>query len=584
MIKTVRHDFLRFVLAFSLLTIFSCLTSSQVEKPSPEQQDREQKLQELLSALQILDSQARGLRTTFARVRAETEIADSLWVLDESRAKELLIENFKLTFPEKEPNTSISKGKVRSHIPSSTELAARDLRKRILEIASRDRNFVADLLKLQQEISDGLETHLAAASLAKQALDAGDQDTASQYIRSALQADPTEAPAGQVLKLLAQKDRAGADKIIVEYIGLLRSKPSWSFDEMGRVYFVLLQLMFPSLSGDQKVPPPGGSVMREFAFFVIETVTRFEQSGADLRRFRPMLLTSYAAIQRDAPDLMPAFTRLELKSRSESDSAAIPTMEATLKASRTSNEKTLNDTLENGYVDTPTIEAACRRNEFDKARKAVDRLPDAERRKQFFELIDTREAIALANMRRMSRAEALALKLGDASRIIEAYSILIPKADKDNAHKVFLAYRALDQLRKATAIPLPLPSGVPTQLTPSASVNDLRLSALNKLFFLAGSLDDELMQAILQETIQAINRTEVDSGQGRLGFDANVFKQVMSKDQVQAEQAANALTDPLRRIVALAVIIKCKIESIPLEGKSQANKTKVETENRAQRP
>jgi hypothetical protein len=76
------------------------------------------------------------------------------------------------------------------------------------------------------------------------------------------------------------------------------------------------------------------------------------------------------------------------------------------------------------------------------------------------------------------------------------------------------------------------------------------------------SLDNDLEQSVLQETILAMNRTDVDSGQGRLGFDPDVFREATARNQLQTEQAVSSISDPLRRIVATAVVDKWKLDDL----------------------
>jgi hypothetical protein len=168
--------------------------------------------------------------------------------------------------------------------------------------------------------------------------------------------------------------------------------------------------------------------------------------------------------------------------------------------------------------------------------------------------------MALTSKGRLDNAEVLVLKLRGAVRIIEAYGALIGKSDKP-AQKISLGYRALEQLRRASNQPENSPL-MPAGLGPTGREIDPKLSSLSKLFLIIVSLDDDLAQSVLQETILAMNRTDVDSNQGRLGFDSTLFREATAKNQLQAEQAAGSISDPLRRIVALAAIDKWKIDRL----------------------
>src|SRR5205807_7585454 len=168
--------------------------------------------------------------------------------------------------------------------------------------------------------------------------------------------------------------------------------------------------------------------------------------------------------------------------------------------------------------------------------------------------------MALASKGAIDDAEVLVLKLRGAVRIIEAYGALIAKFDKP-AQKISVGYRALEQLRRASNQPEISPM-MPGGLGPTGREIDPKLSSLSKLLLIIVSLDDDLAQSVLQETILAMNRTDVDSNHGRLGFDPTLFKEASAKNQLQAEQAAGSISDPLRRLVALAAIDKWKIDRL----------------------
>ena len=139
---------------------------------------------------------------------------------------------------------------------------------------------------------------------------------------------------------------------------------------------------------------------------------------------------------------------------------------------------------------------------------------------------------------------------------------MIAKYANDTPQKVSMGYRALNQLRTATNVPPSPLAGLPEGLAPSGREVDPRLWSLSKLLLTVMSLDDDLAQTVLAEIILSANRTGVDASQGRLGFDPTVFRAAMSRKPVSADDAAAALTDPLRRIVAQAVINKWKVDNL----------------------
>ncbi len=75
--------------------------------------------------------------------------------------------------------------------------------------------------------------------------------------------------------------------------------------------------------------------------------------------------------------------------------------------------------------------------------------------------------------------------------------------------------------------------------------------------------------------VQAANRSELDTSQGRTGFDADVFKQLAAKNELRAEQAALNLKDELRQIVARASIAQWKAKELADKAKA-IEKRKIE--------
>jgi hypothetical protein len=560
--KLVRNawSLTRASVAISLVVLFTVQTGpSQVQNVTALSEKQSQ----LLIDLQNLTAQAANLTSGLARARAYAEIADPLWVFDAPQAKELLKEAYVLTFPDPVPNASPASSGSRKNFsfPTPLELARRDLRNRVLQVASRDRAFAGSLIKLQKDNMDKSGAHIENATLAREAFGDNEIEAGSKHLIEALHADPTEAMAGMIIKALAKKDRAAADKLIIEYLGILRSVPILSPDDLARVYLVLLQLIYPNLTPAQKVPPPSPEVMREYLLYVLYSLSALEQvSPGSVRRFRTVLLYAWSPINQYARDLIPSFMRLEALSRSSQDTGPIPNIQDIVDASKKSQDKKLELNLESENPDPMVIQAAVRNGEFNKARKAIDRMEESDTKNQLLDLVNAREAMTLTSKGSIDSAEVLVLKLRGAVRIIEAYGALIAKSDKP-AQKIALGYRALEQLRKASNQPEISPM-MPAGLAPSGKEIDPKLGSLAKLFLIIVSLDDDLAESVLQETILAINRTDVDSSQGRLGFDPTLFKEATARNQTRAEQAASSISDPMRRIVALAANDKWKIDNL----------------------
>jgi len=275
------------------------------------------------------------------------------------------------------------------------------------------------------------------------------------------------------------------------------------------------------------------------------------------------LLYAWSPVNQYARDLIPSFIRLEALSRSSQDTGPIPNIHDIVEADKTTQKKRLEQNIESETPDPMVVQAAIRNAEFKKARKAIDRMEESDTKNQLLDLVNAREAMALTAKGAIDGAEALAVKLRGAVRIIEAYTPMIAKSEK-TAQKISLGYRALEQLRRASNQPEISPMA-PAGSGPTGKETDPKLGSLSKLFLITVSLDRELAESVLQETILAMNRTDVDAGQGRLGFDPTLFTEATAKNQVLAEQSALSINDALRRIVALAAIDKGKIEKLDKE-------------------
>src|SRR2546422_392258 len=93
----------RLIVAISLIVLFT-IPNGLSQVPNVARLTEKQSL--LLIDLQNLAAQAANLTSGLARARANAEIADALWTLDEPRAKELIGEAYNLTSPDPAPKSS----------------------------------------------------------------------------------------------------------------------------------------------------------------------------------------------------------------------------------------------------------------------------------------------------------------------------------------------------------------------------------------------------------------------------------------------------------------------------------------------
>lgn len=542
--------------------------------------------QQLVAELQSLSARSAGFNSALARARAKAEVASALWLLDQKEAKRLLSEAYELTLPEEEERNKTRALNVGADYPftNATERARREVRIRVLQVAGRDRDFAKQLSQLATDNLGKNEEHLVNSTLAREALGEGNTEAAGKYLTAALEAEPTQTQAGLLLQELAKKDRAAADAIIVKYIERLRAVPHTRGVALARIYFVLVQLVFPN-SGPpqpgqtQKVLPPGPAVMRAYAGYVVQGFSQLRQADPSaLTGLRNILLSAAQPVRQYAPELLPTFLELERLSRNGNDTGPIPTMEEIADTSWRNQDARLNASLNQGTADPAVIDAAVRRGLYDKARRAIENLPEGDTKLQLTDYVNAQEAVSLAGKGDVAGAARLAEKVRTSAQIVEAYLALIEKCGKDQTCKIPLIYRTLTQIRDDNNAPQLAPPTIPSFLAPTKREVDPKLAALGRLAAAAVSADDNSMRATLNDLVLALNRTSIDADLGKLGFDIGLFKKIAQRDEGYAGQTALAISDPLRRLAALSAVDEWKAGELKKkEGEPRANVKKVQT-------
>jgi hypothetical protein len=548
----------------------SSIGQTRDQKPHVAPTDTE-KLQ-LLSELQYLKVQSTGLNSPLARARAKAEIASALWYLDQAQAELMLLEAYKLTLPPEEEREQRRARAIGTdlNIPNETERARGEVRRRILQVAARNYTFAKQMVKLTADSLGGSDAHLSSVAIGHQALLSGDVATAEKYILDAIVAEPTQTAAGALIRELAKKDRAAADALIIKYIDRLRELPFSFSQATQRIYYVLLQLIFPTTLGMNLVPnnqapaqPPGPAVMKAYASYVVQSLGQLiQREPGSLIRLRDVILTAGPPIKQYAPELMPAYLELERLSRGGREGNSIQTPEEIAEALRQNRQNQLDAALNRDTIDASLIEPAVRRGMFDKARKAAENLSEGDRKTQLTDLINAQEALSLLAKGNVTGAEDLAERLRTAPRILEVYSALVNRCGKDPSCKIPLLYKALNEI-KAAENPAPLaPENAPPGAILTKRELDTKLSSLSKLAALAAAVDDDLARAALTEAVSVINRTTVASELGRLGFDVELFSLGAQRDEAYVRSLATGITDSLRQIAALAAIDEWKAKEL----------------------
>jgi tetratricopeptide (TPR) repeat protein len=543
----------------------------------------------LLSDLQTLESRARKLEP-LPRASAKAEIADAAWTLDREWSKRLLREACELTFPDEEEQLKLRSRPVGSAptFSGSNQIARDVIRNRVLEIASRDKALAGQLAQLSEKTLGKLEALYLYSNLAAKSIEAGDNEAATDYLLKAIDADPTMLNVGSMIFQMAARDRKAADTLIVEYIERLRSFPiSQSNGSALRTYMFLrdlvannsgsyLALVGKSAGGkDPQLRPPGPMVMRAYVGYVIESLGALEQrEPGSAIRFRGTLLSAWLPLNEYAPELLGPFSRLERLSRRPGEETSLTTADDK-KPREESYEQRVKKALDSDQPDDLIINIAIGRGDFDKAREMIDKLPDDSHKSQLIESVNAPEAIALAEQGEIDQAVRLAERLTRATSIVQVYPVLLKKClSAENKWRATpLVYQAIKQLKKADATPMPPPPGMPETIAAGKGY-DFTLLSLSRLAKAIVEVDETLALAVLDETVIAANKSSVDSSEGRVGFDLDVFKRLAPKNEERVHQAAEDLTDRFRQIVALAAINQWKASEVEKKSRVELSKRK----------
>jgi hypothetical protein len=116
-------------------------------------------------------------------------------------------------------------------------------------------------------------------------------------------------------------------------------------------------------------------------------------------------------------------------------------------------------------------------------------------------------------------------------------------------------------LRRAGTSHLAPPKALSTP-PPGSQQLDPVLSGFGKLAKAIAPINEGLGLEVLDELVVAANNSSTDTAQGDVGFETDIFKELASKNEGRAKQAAESLKDTLRQIAALAAIYRWKATSL----------------------
>ena len=559
----------RVSLLLSILCVSVCLVHAQ--KNSRNDSDETLRKLTLLTDLKSLALEIPNLDGPLARALADAEIADAAWNLDQSWAKSLLKDAYQLTYLSKEELNKIGPEPPGTppRPPTASSRARDEVRTRILSVARRDEAFAAQLIGDSSAHVTKDDRQMMYAQLTRMALEEGDYPAAVISIQENMAIDPTQSMLVQLINDLAVKDRTAADKLILEYIARLSTvQLSNGRVSRPRANIVLRFIVFPNSffpDPNKRVPQPGPAVMRDYVRHVIETLTSLEQiEPGSLPRERSFLLTAWLPLNQYAPEYKERFMQLEALARTPGKDASLPAK---------SNDdldqmvrKPQTQALSSDEVNPQSIDSAIQREDFETARKLISKLPDDQRKKQFKEKVNSKEAISLIRKGDLLAAQNLGEQLTSVSAILQVYPLIVEgyavKKDQIGASAaVRQAVRHLTTVDTKDA-PARAQFGMPAEFAPRPSERDGTLSTLGRLAAAVLPIDVLLAAEIVDEVVVRANTSQIDTSQGRTGIDTSLFKSLASKDEVRARNAAESFKDRLRRVVTLAAIYQWKAKEL----------------------
>lgn len=551
-----------FVLVSLLLCLVTPVSQAQSSKPKNiEQANQQRELEKLsmLSELRALDEEGINLKP-LARATLKAQIADGAWTLDLAWAKALLIKAYELTLPDDDERTQFRE--VKKGAPpvllSATERARRTVRNQVMRVASRERVFADQLVRIEEEHLGGSAAQMSYTNLAESARRQNELDRAGEFLLHAIDIDPSQITAGFVLADIAKTDRTRADRLIVEYLNRLQLFPlSRTNGSIGRIFFIVHMLVFRS----SRTSPPGPAVMRAYAGYVIQSLGALEgREPGSLAAYRAHLLRAWSPLKQYAPELTADFMVLEQRSRTANETLPLPATANDTDA-RDDNDQRVREVDENIQSDEIGINKAIRRGDFEKARKLIDKLSEDSQKAQFTEIVNAEEALSLLKKDDVFQAGQLAEKLKRATSIRKVYPALIGKcvSSKDEVCATSLMLRAIKQIKESDKTLEPVIADLPASVFPTNRDSDPLLDGMAKLTLAVLPVSTNVALIGLSETVAAANISQVDTGEGRMGFDVLIFKELASKDETRVRQEAESLKDPFRRLLSLTAIYQWKV-------------------------
>jgi hypothetical protein len=542
--------------------------------------DAAQRREALLASLRALESESKELLNPLDAASARAEIGAAAWTLEREWAKSLLREALALTFP-----AEVDRARLREHHvgaplqPGPAENGARGrVRRRVFQLAARDREFARELSETAARELGKVEETERSAALAAEAADEGRLEEAEELVLRAAEAEPTLISVGDAINRVAARDRAAADRLILAYIGRLRRLPLSVFAERNhtslRVPLSFAWMLHPErhpFPGASAPPPPAGrEVVRAYVAFIVETVTRIEQSGGDPSEMHVFITSVWPSMMQHAPEYAAQLAVLERATRLPGQKPPPLRTFAEIKAFYGArDEERLK--LARQTKDPLDLEMAASRamsqKDFEGARKLVGMLKDGELKSHLTEQVNARESLHLLGAGDLAGAERLARQLESVASVLQAYPPLLRRLAKeaDAGRAALLADEAARRLRAAAEKSNGNDTFVPTLLAPVAgSVRIFKQTrALEALSELALAVETAAPQAaldLLDALVETAGKARVTSEMGNPNFNPEAFARLAAADAGRALSAAARLGDRLQRLSALAAVCRGEAE------------------------
>ena len=523
----------------------------------------------LLSEVRTLALEVPKLDDLLSRALANAEIADAAWTLDRQWAKSLLTEAYHLTYLTEDERRSIGSEPpgTAPRPPTALARARIDVRKRIVSVARRDKAFADHLLGSSSTYITKDERQMMYAQMTTMALDEGDTLTAVHSIQENIAIDPSQLMLAQLVNDLARKDRAAADKLIVEFMTALPNvQLAGGKLSRARAEVVLRWLVFPNSffpNPEKPTPNPGAEVMRAYVVYVIDSFTTLEQADPEsLPAQRSLLLSAWLPLNQYAPELKERFMQLEAASRTPGKDASLPT-KAPDELDQELFRKRQTEALNSNAPNDQAIESMIAHGEFETARKLIEKLTDGEKKSEFTEKVNTREAISLAKNRDLIAAQSVAERLTTSHAIWQVYSLIIQgyATKKDQVGAASVVQQAVKQTTRIRMKPPTTDGRRPEFLSPEIEVYAV-LPTLAKLAEAVLPIDTLLAADLVDEMVAKTNRAPIDTSQGRSGINSALFRSLAARDEVRASTAARSFKDRLQRIVATAAVYQYRAKEL----------------------